>query len=295
MRESQFKTQAARTFTERWIDAVIENKALTYEKLDVETSFGITRVLSVNHHQRHLRSLVYVPGARTCGAFLTLSDQLQILSDKHRIYLLDVVGQVGMSSGMCPPLKDASYGVWLGEVCRRLGIERGVFVGASFGGQIIMKYAGIAPESTEKIVLMNPIGFSHISYAPLNLYRTLAPVIFPSRKRVESFLNQIVFTPRDGISAETKDLVADFVENAVKGFQFAGEYPSKMSDAEIRAVSSETHLILGEEDGLIPHRRTAERARKVLPNLGSIKIMPGQGHGIEVSRQAVMEVGKVLQ
>jgi pimeloyl-ACP methyl ester carboxylesterase len=196
---------------------------------------------------------------------------------------------------MCPPLKDGSYGGWLDEVCRRLGIERGVFVGASFGGQIIMKYAGIAPNMIGKIVLMNPIGFSRISYAPLNLYRALAPVLFPSRKRVEAFLSQIVFTARDGISAETKILVADFVENAVKGFQFAGEYPSRMSNAEIRAVSSETHLILGEEDGLIPHRRTAERARKILPNLGSIKIMPEQGHGIEVSGKAIMVLEEVLQ
>lgn len=200
-----------------------------------------------------------------------------------------------MSDGTCPPLKDASYGTWLGGVCRRLGVERGVFVGASFGGQVIMKYAAVAPERIGKAVLMNPIGFSNIGYSPVSLYRTLAPVIFPSRKRVVSFLNHAVFAPDDGVGAETKDRVADFVENAVRGFQFAGAYPGRMSDAEIRRVVCETHLLVGARDGLIPHRKTVARAKELLPNLKSIKIFPEQGHGIEVSGEAVVEVQKILQ
>jgi pimeloyl-ACP methyl ester carboxylesterase len=200
MKISKFKDQAARIFVEQWIDATIENSALTYQKLDVETSFGRTQVLAVNHPEKHLPSLIYLPGARTCGAFLDLSNQLQILSGKHRIYLLDVVGQIGMSEGNCPNLKDGSYGVWLDEVCHNLEIERAVFVGASFGGQIIIKLAAVAPDKIEKAVLMNPIGFSNISFAPLNLYRTIAPVIFPNRKTVDNFLKHIVFAENDGIS-----------------------------------------------------------------------------------------------
>jgi pimeloyl-ACP methyl ester carboxylesterase len=294
MKISKFKNQAAQTFVERWIDSTIENSALTYQKLDVETPFGKTRVLAINHSEKHLPSLIYVPGARTCGAFLDLSDRLQILSGEHRIYLLDVVGQIGMSDGNCPNLKDNSYGVWLDEVCRKLEIERAVFVGASFGGQIIIKLAAVAPDKIEKAVLMNPIGFSNISFAPLNLYRTLAPVIFPNRKTVENFLNHIVFAPNDGINRETKSRVADFIENAVKNFQFAGEYPSKLSDAEIKKLTAETHLLVGEADGLIPFQKTIKRAAELLPNLKSVKNFPEQAHGIEVSSNAILRLQEIL-
>ncbi len=294
MKISKFKNQAAQTFVERWIDAMIENSALTYQKLDVETSFGRTRILAVNHSEKHLPSLVYVPGARTCGAFLDLSNQLQILSVEYRIYLLDVVGQIGMSDGNCPNLKDDSYGVWLDEVCRKLEIERAVFVGASFGGQIIIKLAAVAPDKIEKAVLLNPIGFSNISFAPLNLYRTLAPVIFPNRKTVDNFLKHIIFAPNDGINAETKSHVADFIENAVKNFQFAGEYPSKLNDAEIRKLTAETHLIIGKSDGLIPFQKTIKRAKELLPNLKSVKTFPEQAHGIEVSSEAIFRLQSIL-
>lgn len=294
MKESKFKNQEAKIFVEGWIDSVIENSALSFEKFDVDTSFGKTRILSVNRSNQQLMPIVYVPGARTCGAFLALSNQLQVLSDNYRIYLLDVVGQVGMSGGACPSLKDNSYGIWLDEVCRKLGIERAFFVGASFGGQIIMKFAAVAPERIEKAVLMNPIGFSNVSFSPLSLYRMLAPVVFPTRKTVENFLNHIVFAPNDGIGSETKKRVADFMENAVKNFQFAGEYPSRMNDAEVEKLSAETHLLVGERDGLIPFRKTVQRAEKLLPNLKSLKTFPEQAHGIEVSSDAIFQLQKIL-
>ena len=294
MKKSKFKNEAAKTFVEQWIDRTIAKSALTYEKIDVETSFGRTRVLAAGHSEKHLKPLVYVPGARTCGAFLDLSNQLQILRGENRIYLLDVVGQVGMSDGNCPNLKDESYGVWLDEVCRKLGIEQAVFVGASFGGQIIMKLAAAAPNRIERAVLMNPIGFSGVSLSPVSLYRMLAPVIFPSRKTVGNFLARIVFAPNDGISEEIKKRVADFVENAAKNFQFAGEYPSKMNDAEIKKLVAETHLFVGERDGLIPFQKTITRAKDLLPNLKSVKNFPEQAHGIEVSSEAVSRLPEVL-
>jgi len=294
MKTSVFKSRGAKDLTDRWIDAVIEKSDLNYEKIDAATSFGRTRVLAVNHSAQHLKPLVYVPGARTCGAFLDLSNSLRILSDRYRIYLLDVVGQIGMSDGNCPDLNDASYGVWLDETVRKLNVEQAVFVGASFGGQIIIKLAAAAPERIEKAVLMNPIGFSNVSFSPINLYRMLLPVVFPSRKTVENFLRHSVFAPGDGISANAKTRVADFVENAVINFKFAGAYPSRMKDAEIKKLAAETHLLVGEQDGLIPFRKTIERAENLLPNLKTVKIFPEQAHGIEVSQAAIVQLNDIL-
>lgn len=294
MKKSEFKNQAARIFVEEWIDSTIENSALNYEKIDVETAFGRTRVLAVNHSKRELQPIIYVPGARTCGVFLELSNQLPNLRESCRIYLLDVVGQIGMSDGNCPPLKDTSYGLWLDEVCRQLDIEQAIFIGASFGGQIIIKLAAVAPERIEKAVLLNPIGFSNISFAPLNFMRTLAPVLFPSRKTVENFLRHVVFAPKDGIDLKTKKRVADFIENAVKNFRFAGEYPSRLSDAEIEKLTMETHLLLGKRDGLIPFQKTVNRAEELLPNLKSVEIFSEQAHGIEVSSEAIFRLQNIL-
>ncbi|HEX8552051.1 MAG TPA: alpha/beta hydrolase [Abditibacteriaceae bacterium] len=295
MKKSSFKTSKSRTFVTDWIDETVRRSSLEYETLDVETSFGKTRVLCVNHSNKALKPLVYVPGARTCGIFLDLSNQLQTLAANHRIYLLDVVGQVGLSDGTNPSLKDASYGVWLADVCRSLEIESAVFVGASFGGQIILKLATAAPELLAKAILLNPIGFSNISFAPANLLRTLAPVVSPTRRNVDNFLNTIVFAPNDGITAETKTRVADFVENAVQNFKFAGEYPSRMPDAEIEKLTAETHLVVGKCDGLIPHQKTVTRAKKLLPNLKSVHICAEQAHGIEVSGETIAQLRRILQ
>ncbi len=295
MRKSKFKTDAARKFTEEWVDSFIDQSSLIYEKLDVETSFGKTRILCVDHEKKDLKPIMFVPGARTCGMFWDINDNLKILGNKYRIYLVDVVGQPGLSDGNCPNLKDESYGNWLNEVCEGIGFDRGAFVGASFGGLLIFKLSGVAPEKIEKAVLMNPIGLSNISFHPKSMFNTLLPVFFPSRKNVDKFLKTIVFSETEHPDDERFSRLADYVENSIKGFQFKGEYPSKLNDGEIVKLVAETHLLVGDSDGLIPYKNTIGRGERLLRNLKSVDVFKNVGHGIEVSEKAIVRLKEILE
>lgn len=294
MKISKFKTGAARKFTEDWVDSFVSESALQYEKLDVETSFGRTRLLAADHEKKNLKPLLFVPGARTCGIFWDVNNHLHLLGDKYRIYLLDVVGQPSLSDGNCPKVRDESYGVWLDEVCERIGFETGVCIGASFGGLLIFKLAAVAPRRIEKAVLMNPVGLSYINLHPRSLYYTLAPVFFPNRKNVERFLNKIIFTATETPDADKLKRIADYVEKSVKDFEFGGEYPYKLGDAEVVKLRAETHLLVGDKDGLIPFQNTVRRAKELLPNLKSVEIFPEIGHGIELSTKAILKLSEIL-
>jgi pimeloyl-ACP methyl ester carboxylesterase len=294
MKISKFKTDAARKFTEDWIDSFASESALRYEKLDVDTSFGRTRLLAAGHEKKHLKPLLFVPGARTCGIFWDANNHLHLLGDKYRIYLLDVIGQPSLSDGNCPKVKDESYGVWLDEVCEKINFEKGVFIGASFGGLLIFKLAAVAPERIEKAVLMNPVGLSYISLRPRSLYYTLAPVFFPNRKNVERFLDKIIFTETETPDADKLKRIADYIETSVKDFEFGGEYPYKLGDDEVVKLRAETHLLVGDKDGLIPYLNTVRRAKELLPNLKSVEVFPEIGHGIELSTKPILKLAEIL-
>ena len=68
-----------------------------------------------------------------------------------------------------------------------------------------------------------------------------------------------------------------------------------MSDAELKQLTAETHLIVGSRDGLIPFEKTIKRARELLPNLKSVKVFPEQAHGIEVSSEAIFQLQNILE
>ena len=294
MKASMFKNNAAKKSLEDWIDFYVAKSDLDYQKLDVFTSYGSTRLLSINHEKQELKPILFIPGARTCGIFWDLNNHLHLLGDNYRIYLLDVLGQPGLSDGACLKVKDESFGLWLREVCREIRFKKGICVGASFGGELIIKLAAVAPGKIEKAVLMNPIGFSYINLNPKNLYYTLLPVYFPTRKNIEKFFNRIVFTPEMRVPAETLEKVCDFTENILKFFEFNAEYPYKMQDDELKKLRAETHLFVGAKDALIPQNKTIERARKLLPNLKSVEVFPQTGHGIELSTDAILKLKAVL-
>lgn len=294
MKLSKFKTAEARQSVENWVDYFAGKSALNYQKLDVATRFGNTQLLAANHEKRELKPLLFIPGARTCGIFWDANNHLQMLGDEYRIYLLDVVGQPSLSDGNCPRLASDEYGEWLDEVCAKINFDKGCFVGASFGGLLIFKLAAVAPERIEKAVLMNPVGLSYISLAPRTLFYTLLPVYFPTRKNVETFMRKIVFSPSEKPDGETWKLLADYIEISVRDFEFAGDYPTKLTDEEIVKLQAETHLIVGAADALIPQTKTVERARKLLPNLKSVEILREIGHGIEISAKAIEKLKAIL-
>ncbi len=294
MRISKYKTNEARNAVENWVDFFAANSALNYEKLNISTAFGNTRILAVNHEKRDLKPLLFLPGARTCGIFWDVSNHLQILGNEYRIYLLDVVGQPSLSDGNCPRLASDDYGNWLKEVCEKLNFEKGAFIGASFGGLLIFKLAAVAPECIEKAVLMNPVGLSYISLSPWTLYNTLKPVYFPTRANVETFMHRIVFSQTEKPEGDLWKRIADYIEISVRDFEFAGDYPTKLTDAEILKLKAETHLLVGDSDALIPHQNTVKRAQKLLPNLKNVEILPNIGHGIEISKFAIQKLKTIL-
>ena len=294
MRFSKYKTIEARRAVESWVDYFAEKSALEYEKLNIATAFGNTRILAVNHEKRYLKPLLFIPGARTCGIFWDINNHLQVLGNEYRIYLLDVVGQASLSDGNCPRLASDDYGNWLNEVCWAINFEKGSVIGCSFGGLLIFKLAAIAPERIEKAVLMNPVGLSYISLSPWTLYNTLKPVYFPTRSNVETFMGRIVFSPTEKPNGELWKRVADYIEISVRDFEFGGDYPTKLTDEEIVKLKAETHLIVGKSDALIPQHKTIKRAKELLPNLKSIEVLPEIGHGIELSATAIEKLQTIL-
>lgn len=294
MRQSRFKTEEAHDWLKTWVREMSERLTLRYEELDVETRLGTTRLLAARHEQRDLEPMLFIPGARTCGIFWDLRNHLHSLGEDYRIYLLDVVGQPSLSALSCPVLKSTEYGVWLDEVCEAIGFRRGTVVGASFGGLLIFKLAAVAPERISKAILCNPVGLSYISMKPMALYNTLLPVFRPTRANVENFLSKIVFTPSDKPTGTLWNELVDYVELSVGDFEFKGDYPTRLSNKEVMALTAETHLIIGSGDTLIPQKRTIKRGKKLLSNLASVTVLPDVGHGIELSPMVVDAIGNVL-
>jgi pimeloyl-ACP methyl ester carboxylesterase len=295
MRQSKYKNENSRRWLEEWLKDVLRTNRLDYERLEVETFLGTTSVLAKNHHRNDLEPVVFLPGGRTCGIFWDINNSLAPLYDDFRIYLVDVNGQPGLSGGSAPLLDSDGYGRWLGELTERLDLLKANFVGASFGGSLIMKLSEVDCSVIKRAVMCNPAGFVNISLNPRNLFYLLAPMVLPSKKAVMNFLDKIVFSSDFDFGPHKREQLAEFILYTNTYFQMGAENPRPFPDETLRTLSAPAYLILDRDDCFITPSKTRARAEKLLPDLKETVWLEKHGHGIELAPEIGFELKRILK
>lgn len=290
-KKSKYKTANSREWLEGWLEQVLQKNDLEYERFELETSLGKTSVLAKNREKENLDAIIFIPGGRTCGIFWDINNNLAPLYDDYRIYLLDVNGQPGLSEPNAPLIDGSGYGNWLKEIVSGLNLKKANFVGASFGGSLIMKLAEMDNSLIKRAVMCNPAGFVNINMNLGNLYNLLVPMIFPSKKSALNFLDKIVFHKDFQFDSQKREQLAEFLLYTNQNFKMNTENPRPFPDETLTKLTAPSYLILDRDDIFIDQQKTQQRAEKLLPNLIETIWLEKHGHGIELAD----EIGKVIK
>lgn len=293
--QSKYKNENSRKWLETWLKDVLRTNNLDYERFEIETFLGKTTVLAKNHGREDLEPVIFLPGGRTCGIFWDINNNLAPLYDDFRIYLIDINGQPGLSDGHAPLIDSDGYGQWLSELVAGLGLPHANFVGASFGGSLIMKLGEVDNALIKRAVMCNPAGFANISLNPRNLYYLLMPMLFPSKNTVLKFLDKIVFDKDFAFKPKKREQLAEFLLYTNMYFQMSAENPRRFPDETLKKLSAPSYLILDRGDIFIPQSKTLERAEKLLPNRIETVWLEKHGHGIELAGEIGFEIKRILK
>jgi pimeloyl-ACP methyl ester carboxylesterase len=175
-----------------------------------------------------------------------------------------------------------------------LGLTQANFVGASFGGSLIMKLGEVDSGLIKRAVMCNPAGFVNISIKPRNLYYLLMPLLLPSKKMVMNFLDKIVFHSDFTLEPKKREQLAEFILYTNMYFQFAAENPRPFADETLKKLNAPSYLILDRDDIFIPQNKTQKRAEKLLPNLKETVWLNKHGHGIELADEIGVEIKRIF-
>lgn len=281
---------------ENWVFKLEQSNGYEYTKISIETSLGKTQVYGFNVDKVDLETLIIFPGFRTTSLLWDLDKGLQALAKHTRLFLVETNGQPNLSDGYSPSIKNLDYGKWGAEVFEKLNVESAFIAGASFGGLVCMKIALVIPEKIKSAILLNPGCFRMISFGIKNLYFNLLPVINTSHKNIKKFLDEIVFhKPNHALSESSENLLTEYLFLAISRHKDNTEKPYYMGD-QLNDVSVETHILVGENDILIPPKKSIENAKKHLKkNLKNIEIFENAGHGIECFKPSIAYIDKIIK
>jgi pimeloyl-ACP methyl ester carboxylesterase len=138
-------------------DEALRQWPVPFETSFVLTRYGKTHVIASGDPASPPLVMTH-PAA--VGGFVW-SSIIDPLSEKHRVYALETIGDFGRSELTDPeryPKKGRDYSAWLDDVYEQLEITQADIVAGSMGGWIAMNHAIYAPDRVRRLVLLGPMG-----------------------------------------------------------------------------------------------------------------------------------------
>lgn len=263
-----------------WYERVQASLRVPYESITVPTRFGSTHLIAVG--EKWAPPLVLVQGMGSNA--MLWEPQLADLSRTHRVYALDVIGQMGKSATTWLSYRDNSFSEWLVDTLNVLGIDRTDMVGLSFGARLVMRFSAFAPQRVRRIALLSPIG---IAMQRLSIISRILPIAVdlqkPSDKTIDTLVHAILDVPGhrlDETCAEAMQIVFKHyrpVAGLKKIFDgLALFFP--LPTSELQRIIAPTLLLVGEHEQLCNAPAVIGRGRRLLSHLVAAELVPKAGH-----------------
>jgi len=241
---------------------------IPYETTFVATPQGPTHVVISGNATGQPVVLLHAASLSAVQWYLQAGD----LGRRHRLFAVDIMGDIGRSSQTSPMHSRADAAAWLAAVLEALTIERATFIGSSFGGFLSANLAVLAPSLVGALVLLAPA-------ATLQPFSTTAKLFI----RLGSLV-PLPSTVRPGLRAMMGGTLPDErivkqMEAGVAGFRYdhAGIFPGELPDADLAQVRCPTLVLLGENERIYDAAAAVNRVEHLLPAV-TASILPGLGH-----------------
>lgn len=242
----------------------------------VSTRFGEAHVLMTGPESAP--PLVLLHGALASSAHLL--GELEALAARFRVYAVDVVGQSVKSADAQPSVKNDDYGHWLADVMNALSLPRALIAGVSWGGFVAVRFAAIAPERVEKLVLLVPAGlvtgplwagFTRVAW-PIMRYRQQ-----PTPARLRAAMGGLLSTLDDDWMPYLGDALLAFTPNM--------SLPKLAKPAELAKLKAPVLVIGGESDFSFPGKKLTERAKQLFTGPLEVEVLPGCLHSPPTTKE----------
>jgi pimeloyl-ACP methyl ester carboxylesterase len=191
-------------------------------------------------------------------------------SATHRLYLVDVIGEPGLSAPSRPDLASDAHARWLDDVLDALSVESAAFVGVSLGGWLATDYAIRRPGRVDRLALRAPGGIGRQRYGAV----LAALALMPFGDRGIRRALQIVLGPDD-----VPGPVLDYMVLIHRNFRPRRDTLPVFSDDALGAITAPLLVVLGACDRMLDSHDTAGRVTRLLP-AASVDLRAGAGHGL---------------
>lgn len=193
------------------------------------------------------------------------------LATDHRVIMVDLLGEPGLSEAVRPDLGSPASADWLGQVLDQLGIDTASLAGMSFGGWTATDFATRHPGRVRRLALLCPAGIGRqATWSLLGALLLQRFGAFGQRRSAEMIT---------GLTHDRHPEVLDEVSRVFRSFRPRTEPYPVFSDEALRQLTMPVLAILGERDRVFHPGDTRHRLATLLPDVRT-HLEPGAGHAL---------------
>ncbi|WP_070380631.1 alpha/beta fold hydrolase [Rhodococcus sp. WMMA185] len=240
----------------RAYDALLDAWPADVAAVDVPTPFGSTRV-NVCGPESAVPILLLPGGGATSTVW---ANNIGALSRRHRVYAVDVMGDVGRSVNAGAPMRSVDdLFVWLDSILDHFGSASATVVGHSYGAMIGLAYALHDARRIDGLVLLDPTScFAGMS--PKYLLRAVPLLIRPTEKRQRNLIGW------EAAGAEVDERWLDVTALGAATFgRTRLVVPRRPSADALGGLTVDTTVVLAGDSRAHDVGRVAENVRKTVP------------------------------
>lgn len=191
-------------------------------------------------------------------------------SQTHRLYMVDIIGEPGLSAPARPSRNSDAYALWLDDVFDQLGIDTAALVGVSLGGWLATDYAIRRPSRVERLALRVPGGIGRQRYGAV----LAALALMPFGDRGTRLALRIALGP-----GSIPDRVIEYMLLIHRNYRPRHDPLPVFSDKVLKAITAPLFVVLGGCDRLLDSHETAARLTRLQPT-ASIRMLAAAGHAL---------------
>ncbi|REE71972.1 pimeloyl-ACP methyl ester carboxylesterase [Rhodococcus wratislaviensis] len=252
----------------RAYDALLDHWPVNVTPVDVPTPFGPTRV-NVCGPESGAPLLLLPGGGATSTVWIA---NVAALARSHRVFAVDVMGDVGRSVNDGAPLRTVeTLFEWLDAVLDHLGVNASAVVGHSYGAMIALAYALHDPRRVDSLVLLDPTS----CFARMNskyLLRALPVLIRPTETRQRSLIDW----ETGGAGVDPRWLGVAALGTAAFGRTTLVVPPRPKPDA-LERLTAHTAVVLAGSSRAHDPGKVAANVRRLLP-AATVTTIPAATH-----------------
>jgi pimeloyl-ACP methyl ester carboxylesterase len=271
---AHWKNPEAHAAYERAYAASLQRWPIPFESRVTPTPFGDTHVIESGEPDGEPVVLLHAASLTAVQWYLQAAD----LGRTHRLFAVDIMGDIGLSRQHKEIHTRAQAADWLAATLDGLRLDRAALVGSSFGGFHATNLAVAHPDRVSRLALLAPA-------ATLKPFKLLANVFI----RTDSLL-PLPMTVKPGLRGMMNGELPDprivrQMQIGVAGFRYdrAGVYPSQIADAELAGLGCRTLVLLGDREMIYDPNEAARRAAELIADC-EVEVVPGVGHLLGMQR-----------